>query len=53
LTALILLIVEQYVLPLLANAVTPFAVLDWPNLVERWLKLAVPNFYIWFLGMIL
>lgn len=50
LSALILLIVEQYILPLLANAVLPFSRMDWSSMLERWLKLAVPNFYVWFLG---
>jgi hypothetical protein len=45
-----LLIVEQYIVPLLDNALVPFSRMDWMSMLERWLKLAVPNFYVWFLG---
>jgi len=40
-------IMEQFVAPTLRNAKTPILDLDFPRLLERLLKLAVPNVYLW------
>jgi diacylglycerol O-acyltransferase 1 len=39
LSGLVLLIIEQYTLPLLSNALSPLEANDTPKILERWLKL--------------
>eukprot|EP00698_Gefionella_okellyi_P004683 TRINITY_DN14280_c0_g1_i1.p1 TRINITY_DN14280_c0_g1~~TRINITY_DN14280_c0_g1_i1.p1 ORF type:complete len:447 (+),score=84.32 TRINITY_DN14280_c0_g1_i1:31-1341(+) len=46
----ILVLVEQYIMPLLKNALLPFAQMKLGQIMERVMKLAVVNFYVWFLG---
>jgi len=50
LSALILVIVEQYVIPVVHSSIKPFETMDIWAFVERLLKLAVPNLYVWLLG---
>jgi len=40
----------QYILPILQKTITPIEQLDIAVLVERLLKLAIPNLYLWLLG---
>nr|QOY44183.1 DGAT1 [Haematococcus lacustris]WNL52999.1 DGTT1 [synthetic construct] len=41
------LIVAQYVQPAVANSMGPLMQMDWLHIVERVLKLALPNMYCW------
>jgi len=50
LSALILVIVEQYVVPVINSTMRPIESNDIWGFVERLLKLAVPNLYVWLLG---
>jgi len=50
LSALIVAIVEQYVVPLVHSSITPIESFDIWMIVERLLKLSVPNLYVWLLG---
>jgi diacylglycerol O-acyltransferase-1 len=50
LSALILSLVEQYMMPVVRNAMEPFDVDDAVGIAERVLKLSVPNLYVWLLG---
>eukprot|EP01094_Clydonella_sp_ATCC50884_P024307 TRINITY_DN6059_c0_g1_i2.p1 TRINITY_DN6059_c0_g1~~TRINITY_DN6059_c0_g1_i2.p1 ORF type:complete len:459 (+),score=174.76 TRINITY_DN6059_c0_g1_i2:170-1378(+) len=49
-TSLIIVLVDQYIQPTLANALPPMKTNDMVGVVERLLKLAVPNLYVWLLG---
>nr|ATZ76562.1 acyl-CoA:1,2-diacylglycerol O-acyltransferase [Lobosphaera incisa]AYE66854.1 DGAT1 [Lobosphaera incisa] len=44
---LMLFVVEQYTAPTISNSLAPIQQLDWPRLVERVLKLALPTLYGW------
>lgn len=48
-SGLILALIQQWVLPLINNALVPFSEMQLPMMVERILKLALPNFCIWLL----
>ncbi len=47
---MILAIVEQYVIPLVHNSLVPFKANDMVRIVERAMKLSIPNVYVWLLG---
>eukprot|EP01116_Phalansterium_solitarium_P013494 TRINITY_DN30870_c0_g1_i1.p1 TRINITY_DN30870_c0_g1~~TRINITY_DN30870_c0_g1_i1.p1 ORF type:complete len:470 (-),score=47.22 TRINITY_DN30870_c0_g1_i1:85-1494(-) len=49
-SVLILCIVEQYIRPLINNSRAPMESNDLPRIVERILKLSIPNLYVWLLG---
>jgi len=49
-SVLIVVIVEQYILPIIEKSVEPFRTNDLPRIVERLSKLAIPNLYVWLLG---
>ena len=40
-------LVQQWIMPLLRNTVEPFSQSEWSVIVERCLKLAIPNHLIW------
>eukprot|EP00058_Branchiostoma_floridae_P026881 XP_002612372.1 hypothetical protein BRAFLDRAFT_280106 [Branchiostoma floridae] len=40
-------IIHQWIAPLLHNAIKPFVDMDLPMMVERIMKLAIPNHFIW------
>mmetsp|Transcript_5151 Transcript_5151/g.17980 ORF Transcript_5151/g.17980 Transcript_5151/m.17980 type:complete len:200 (+) Transcript_5151:2-601(+) len=42
-----MLIVEQYMIPIIENSVTPMRELRWFELLERVLKLSIPTLYVW------
>jgi len=46
-TGLQLIIIEQYVQPIIANGLMPWKELQWPQLIERVLKLSLPTVYGW------
>lgn len=50
LCVLILIMVEQYVIPVVHSSMKPMDSYDIWGFVERLLKLAIPNLYIWLLG---
>jgi len=41
---------QQWIVPLLKNSVQPFILMDYSRILERLLKLAVPNHVIWLLS---
>lgn len=49
-SSLIMVLVDQYIQPTLINALPPMKANDLIGMVERLLKLAVPNLYVWLLG---
>lgn len=48
--ALALFLMEQYLFPTLRNAVVPLQKLDFIRILERVMKLSIPNVYIWLIG---
>ncbi|KAK9805410.1 hypothetical protein WJX73_002289 [Symbiochloris irregularis] len=44
---LLLVIVEQYLVPTIANSLVPLRQLNWPHIAERVLKLSLPTLYGW------
>ncbi|GAM23413.1 hypothetical protein SAMD00019534_065880 [Acytostelium subglobosum LB1] len=50
LSALIFWMVEQYMVPLVENSVKPMEQYDFVRIVERVMKLSLPNLYVWLLG---
>lgn len=46
-TGLLLFIANQYLEPAVSNAMRPLSESDWVRVVERVLKLALPNLYAW------
>lgn len=46
-TGLLLFISAQYLEPAVSNAIMPLSQSDWVRVVERVLKLALPNLYAW------
>ncbi|KAL6767189.1 DGAT1 [Auxenochlorella protothecoides x Auxenochlorella symbiontica] len=44
-----LFIIEQYIEPTIHNSIQPMMTMDWPRMVERLLKLSLPNLYLWLL----
>eukprot|EP00762_Andalucia_godoyi_P000306 ANDGO_03129.mRNA.1 Diacylglycerol O-acyltransferase 1 len=48
--AVIITLVEQYMVPIVRNSMEPFDMNDFTRITERVLKLAVPNLYVWLLG---
>ena len=42
-----LFIVEQYITPTVKNSIAPISDLNWPRIIERVLKLALPCLYGW------
>eukprot|EP00299_Pterocystis_sp_00344_P019504 c9667_g1_i1.p1 GENE.c9667_g1_i1~~c9667_g1_i1.p1 ORF type:complete len:500 (-),score=118.10 c9667_g1_i1:71-1519(-) len=49
-SAVIFVICAQYIVPLLHNAILPWEEVDVLMVLERVLKLAVPNLYVWLIG---
>ena len=45
--ALMLFLVEQYVEPTIRNTQPSLQSGDWPRILERLLKLAIPSLYLW------
>ncbi|KAN0025440.1 hypothetical protein ACTFIU_003701 [Dictyostelium citrinum] len=50
LSLLILWMVNQYMLPLVQNSIEPLEKIDIVLIVERIMKLSLPNLYVWLLG---
>ncbi|EFA85004.1 diacylglycerol O-acyltransferase 1 [Heterostelium album PN500] len=50
LSALIFWMVEQYMVPLVENSVLPMEQYDFVRIIERIMKLSLPNLYVWLLG---
>eukprot|EP01133_Synstelium_polycarpum_P015448 gene15448-18326_t len=50
LSALIFWMVEQYMVPLVENSVRPMEQNDLVRIIERVMKLSLPNLYVWLLG---
>ncbi|GAM19405.1 hypothetical protein SAMD00019534_025800 [Acytostelium subglobosum LB1] len=50
LSALIFWMVEQYMVPLVENSVRPMEQNDLVRIIERIMKLSLPNLYVWLLG---
>lgn len=48
--SIMIIIAEQYMVPLVRNAIGAFLEVDVISIVERTLKLAVPNLYFWLCG---
>jgi len=48
--ALMLFLIEQYLVPTVRNAIIPLNDLDLLRLVERVMKLSIPTLYIWLIG---
>jgi diacylglycerol O-acyltransferase-1 len=46
-TGLLLFIANQYLEPAVSNAMKPLSESDWLRVLERVLKLALPNLYAW------
>ena len=38
----------QYIVPTVENAMVPLSEMDMPRIVERILKLSIPNMYLWY-----
>jgi diacylglycerol O-acyltransferase-1 len=49
LNLLILFMVEQYLVPIVKNSIEPLTQMHFGHLLERLLKLSIPNLYIWLL----
>lgn len=49
-SGLLLFIVDQYIVPAVDNSLKPLAEMNLPRLLERILKLAIPNLYAWLTG---
>lgn len=50
-TGLLLFIANQYLEPAVSNAMKPLSQSDWWRVVERVLKLALPNLYAWLVSV--
>lgn len=50
--SIMIIIAEQYMVPLVRNAIGAFLEVDVISIVERTLKLAVPNLYFWLCGLL-
>lgn len=50
LSTLVFWVVEQYMVPLVQNSVLPMEQYDVARIVERIMKLSLPNLYVWLLG---
>jgi len=48
--ALMLFLIEQYMVPTIRNAITPLHDLELLRLIERLMKLSIPTLYIWLIG---
>jgi len=47
---LMMVIVEQYITPLVTNSLIPMNSSNFPLILERLLKLSIPNLFVWLLG---
>lgn len=46
-TFVIFALCQQWIMPLVKNSLAPFSKMDLKRIIERLLKLAIPNHFIW------